>query len=168
VSVSNRLRILSRPREAILIVRICWMVLILPVLLRLFDISRVLRIVTPSRSHILPDGLSQQRVVHLCMRVRRISGRAGRPSCLRRCLLLFHFLRYYGVPVRIHFGVKFEDGQLTGHSWLTVNGRLYHDTPETVGQFVGVLSTPAQGMEGPEPQVLGEAIPDFRSVPFEK
>lgn len=42
--------------------------------------------------------------------------------CMKRSLLLFHFLRDWGYDVRLRFGVKKEDARLTGHAWIELRG----------------------------------------------
>lgn len=41
--------------------------------------------------------------------------------CMKRSLLLFHFLRRWGHDVRIHFGVVKREGSLKGHAWVDLN-----------------------------------------------
>ncbi len=51
------------------------------------------------------------------------------PTCLKRSLVLYHFLRKAGFSVRICFGVRFpskeEKNKLEGHAWLVYNGEMF-------------------------------------------
>ena len=51
--------------------------------------------------------------------------------CLRRSLTRYYFLRRINVPLNIQFGAKFvgtqADRDVTGHAWVMVNGRPYHE-----------------------------------------
>jgi hypothetical protein len=54
-------------------------------------------------------------------------------ACLKRSLVLFHFLRKYGIEVHICLGVKRvgalretnSENFLKGHAWLTYNGDIF-------------------------------------------
>ena len=67
--------------------------------------------------------------------------------CLRRSLMRYHFLRRSGVPVVVHFGAKFVNGQadrdITGHAWLTLDGLPYFESGENWRGFTVMLSYPA-------------------------
>jgi hypothetical protein len=65
---------------------------------------------------------------------------------MRRSIVLYHFLRSYGIAVIIHFGAKWDGPRLTGHSWLTLGEKILLDNQENVGQFSLFFSFP-QGRE---------------------
>jgi hypothetical protein len=65
-------------------------------------------------------------------------------ACLKRSLLLYHFLRKEGLPVVVNIGVTKENGDLIGHSWLTLDGVPFYETRENAGRFNTVLSYPSQ------------------------
>lgn len=49
-----------------------------------------------------------------------------RNTCLRRSLILYSLLRANGTNVIINFGIrKDKKGKLRGHSWLTLDGKVY-------------------------------------------
>ena len=66
--------------------------------------------------------------------------------CLRRSLTRYHFLRRIGVPVVLQFGAKFVAGKpdrdVTGHAWLTLNGRPYSEADENWRGFAVMFSFP--------------------------
>jgi hypothetical protein len=66
--------------------------------------------------------------------------------CLRRSLTRYHFLRRIGVPVVLQFGAKFvagkPDREVTGHAWLTLNGRPYYEANENWRGFAVMFSFP--------------------------
>lgn len=73
----------------------------------------------------------------------RIFQRYGK--CLLRSLLLFHFLRRQGWPVEIHFGVrKTAEGlaDITGHSWLVLEGSPFLEEECQRGSFATTYSFP--------------------------
>lgn len=50
-----------------------------------------------------------------------------RDFCLPQSLVLFHLLSGWGFPVRIHFGVRKQDGTMTGHAWLELGGEPFRE-----------------------------------------
>jgi|SRR5690606_18639048 len=48
-----------------------------------------------------------------------------RDFCLPQSLVLFHLLSGWGLPVRIHFGVRKQDGAVVGHAWLELDGEPF-------------------------------------------
>lgn len=42
----------------------------------------------------------------------------GSDFCMKRSLILFYYMRKWGYPVHIHFGVAKENGTLKGHAWV--------------------------------------------------
>jgi hypothetical protein len=63
-------------------------------------------------------------------------------ACLKRSLILYRFLRKEGLQVVINIGVAKEDGDLIGHSWLTLDGIPYYETREHAERFNTVLRYP--------------------------
>jgi hypothetical protein len=168
MSISNKLRVAMNPAELFLVARITAVLLILPASLKLLSINRITRMLTPRRRRTPPEQLSPERITYLCLRALTLFGRISyRSSCLRRCLLLFHCLRYYGKPVVIHFGVKPSGEDLVGHCWLTVDGALYHDRIEMVSQFTHMFSLPSRSPVTGGPSEERSTIPDLRTVSFD-
>ncbi len=66
--------------------------------------------------------------------------------CLRRSLTRYYYLRRIGVPVVVHFGAKFVNGQpdreITGHAWLTLNDQVYFEADENWRGFTVMYSFP--------------------------
>ena len=67
--------------------------------------------------------------------------------CLRRSMLRYHFLRRAGLPLVINFGARFKGGQadreVTGHAWVTLDGRPYFEDGENYQGFTVLLRFPA-------------------------
>lgn len=66
--------------------------------------------------------------------------------CLRRSLLRYRFLRAGGVPVALRFGARFVDGkpdrEVTGHAWLTLDGKPYYEAQENWRDFTTMITWP--------------------------
>ena len=68
--------------------------------------------------------------------------------CLRRSLLRYRYLHELGVPVTVLFGAKFAPGELpeqkkvTGHAWLVLGERPYHEDDENWQGYTVMLRWP--------------------------
>ena len=164
MSLKNKVRFAKSPPEVLLVARAATVLLAIPALLRLVDIERIVRELTPKTRSQAGKTLPEERIAYLCHRTMSFLRRVPcRQNCLRRSLLLYHCLRVHGVPVVIHFGVKRREDTLEGHCWLTLDGSLYHERPEMVSQFAHMFSLPAPkpadtrliSPEGPASDVRG-------------
>ncbi len=67
--------------------------------------------------------------------------------CLRRSMVRYHYLRRAGLPLTISFGARFTGGHadrdVTGHAWVELDGRPYHEDGENYKGFTEMLRHPA-------------------------
>ena len=74
--------------------------------------------------------------------------------CLRRSLLRYHYLRQLDVPVTVLFGAKFAPGdsplakKITGHAWLTLAERPYHEDEGNWRGYTVMLRWPNASTSG--------------------
>ena len=123
-----------------LLLRITGMLLILPILQKMLTLPALLHwcdarvvaspCVTPSRLLALVRGVCQP---HLGV---------FRPNCVKQSLVLFHFLRQWGYPVQMHFGVVKHERTLAGHCWLELYGQPFAEPAEPQHVFTVVYSYP--------------------------
>ena len=158
----------KNPVEAFLIARMGLFLVALPAMIRALKIQALMRRVTPAKERRLEGSLTADRITYLCERMLRLFQRTGyKYSCMRRSIVLYHFLRAYGVPVVIHFGAKWAGGAgvgarregatgagasaggarkegaaLAGHSWVTLGDTILLDSPENVNRFSRFFSFP--------------------------
>lgn len=94
----------------------------------------------------LPDETTTRQLADLAALLERQSPLG---LCLRRSLVRYHYLRQLGIPVVVRFGAKFVDGvqerDVTGHAWLEVNGRVYHEPEENWRGFTVMFTWPPSG-----------------------
>lgn len=70
--------------------------------------------------------------------------------CLRRSLLRYRYLHELGVPVAVRFGAKFAPGdapdkkKVTGHAWLVVGQRPYHEADANWQGYTVMLRWPQE------------------------
>ena len=56
-------------------------------------------------------------------------------NCLRRCLCQKEMLNNRSIHSKLHIGVKFVNGKLAAHSWLTHNNQLINDSKEVISTY---------------------------------
>jgi hypothetical protein len=66
-------------------------------------------------------------VTHVC-NLRPFRSRIFPKLCLRQSLALYRTLIKMGYPIEIHFGVRKDENNLTGHCWVTMEGKPVADT----------------------------------------
>ena len=108
------------------------------------------QLTTNGRDH-RPLPLSENSIRNLADLAILLERRSPLGICLRRSLTRYYYLRPAGVPVTVHFGAKLipnksaqttADKSLTGHAWLTLNGRPYHEADENWQGFTVMFSWP--------------------------
>ncbi len=68
--------------------------------------------------------------------------------CLRRSLLRYHYLYQLDVPLTVLFGAKFATGEspdkkkVTGHAWLVLAERPYHEDEQNWRDYTVMLRWP--------------------------
>jgi hypothetical protein len=91
-------------------------------------------------------GLPPAAVRDLADAVALFDRRSPLGLCLRRSMLRYHFLRRVGVPLVLNFGAQFKGGQadreITGHAWVTLDGRPYHEDGENYQGFTVMMRIP--------------------------
>lgn len=109
-------------------------------------LPEALRSITPPSSESL--NLGEAAVRRLADLAALLDRRSPLGLCLRRSLTRYHFLRQAGLPVAVQFGAKFVQGQpdrsLTGHAWLSLDGRPYHEADENWRGFTVMLRWPEE------------------------
>jgi hypothetical protein len=58
----------------------------------------------------------------------------GRRICISRSYLLYRFLRRFGYPAILNFGLM-GDYRKEGHCWITLNGEVFFDETEPDKEF---------------------------------
>jgi hypothetical protein len=105
----------------------------LPVLLRIYSVPGLLQQLSGgTRSNRKP--ISEREVIGVVTRVcnlRPFRARIFPKQCLRQSLSLYRALIILGYPVQIHFGVRKDESELTGHCWVTIDGKPVADTSDS-------------------------------------
>jgi hypothetical protein len=72
-------------------------------------------------------------------------GLFGHSYCLKRSLVLFHYLRRAGKHPIVHFGVARTDGRVHGHAWIELDGQPYAEAGEGLKGFAQIYAYPHDG-----------------------
>ena len=129
-------KLVTRPGEAWLLVRMAWWVAILCVTARVYSLPRALQIVAGNNNGKQPVSAANEeelaRAIDLLLSVDFL---IFTPICWKRAAVLHRYLSHSGIRTRIIFGVRNEtDGKVAGHAWLEHDGRPFLESapPEYV------------------------------------
>ena len=128
-------RVVSRPPEAWLLLRMAWWVAVLSVTARCYSLPRALQIVAGNQNKILQNGKSQDELARAIDLLLSADVLMFKPICWKRAAVLHRYLSRNGIPTRIIFGVRNDaGGMFDGHAWLEANGQpiLEKTQPEYV------------------------------------
>lgn len=139
-----RRKIVTRPGDCLLSVRMAVWVVLISILAKLMSLPRVQKIgAFKFRTTSLTSP--QEAPVKLGRTIDSLLGIdlfLFRRSCWKRAMVLQRFLALNGVKCQINFGLRkeFDDGKVEGHAWLEYEGRplLENDA----GDYVVTFSLP--------------------------
>lgn len=115
-----------RPAKVMLAARMAFWVVALSALARLLPLPRVMRLMTPlRRTPAAPENPErvQERVAETLDAILRADIWVFTPTCWKRAPVLYRYLLLEGIPTRVVFGMRKEDGGVAGHAWLEREGR---------------------------------------------
>jgi len=104
---------------------------LIPLLDRWLSLRRLLAVATPPARLRPYRSVPVERIVQVVLRRLRNPHHMRRRACLRRGLMLFHFLRLSGRAAALHIGMlnNADAPRLQGHCWVSLNGRPVAETP---------------------------------------
>lgn len=118
--------------EIELFIQIFLLVTILPLLVRFLSIPKLMKVLTPGGVKIYESHKQEKMKDKIVKFTDYILSRnlwIYRTICLKRSLVLYHFLRKIGITVHICFGVRLPNKEskdkLEGHAWLLYYGDIY-------------------------------------------
>ena len=128
-------KFVSRPREAWLLCRMAWWVVVLSAAARMVSLPRALEIVAGSSQRpVLTDPRAQERLARLLDLLLSTDVWMFKPICWKRAAVLHRYL----AQTRIIFGVRNDpSGNVMGHAWLEAEGQPILETtpPEYVATY---------------------------------
>jgi len=120
--------------EIWLFTQIFLLVTVLPFLLKCFSLPRVMKMLAPGDLKVYKDlEKSKNQVVKFTDYILKHNLWIDKNTCLKRSLVLYHFLRKLGINVHICFGVRYNERlsdreakkKLEGHAWLLYHGDIF-------------------------------------------
>jgi Transglutaminase-like superfamily len=117
-------KLLSRPGEAWLLLRMAWWVAVLSVTARVYSLPRALQIVAGNKNRRQPaQTTSEHELARAIDLLLSLDFLMFTPICWKRAAVLHRYLSRSGVATRIIFGVRNETGgKVAGHAWLEHDG----------------------------------------------
>lgn len=109
---------------------------VLSLIVKFLSLPRTMQMITPSETHTYDSNnkkSDQEKIVKYTDYILNLNFWIYRATCLKRALLLYHFLKKIGINVVICFGVKFNENliskdkkeNLDGHAWLLLDGEIF-------------------------------------------
>jgi hypothetical protein len=122
--------------EVGLFLQIFLLITILPLLVKLMTVPQLMKILTPQKSK--SNGKwdideIRDKIEKYTLYILSRDFWIYKNICLKRSLVLYHFLRKYGMYVTVCFGVRYKNERsgnvevkkMEGHAWLTCNGDIF-------------------------------------------
>ncbi len=121
-------------RRAVLFLRIGIGALWMPVLERRSGLQELFAVLSKQKDRYPCDKDTIRDLVHIWI---RIIGLIRPQHCWNRTLLLYKFLKSAGYPVSLYTGLRKDamtGTSITGHSWVTVDGRIFDDRDDIASE----------------------------------
>ena len=110
--------------NVILFLRISYYVLITPFLIHTKKLTDLCEAFTPKKSN---TKYKNEDIIRYTAFLVNLRIPTFRNLCLKKCLILYKFLRENGLDVSINIGVTTSAGNtVAGHSWLTLKGKPFY------------------------------------------
>ena len=106
----------------------------LPALIRFLSLPRLMQLLTPKHNKIHKNlELQKLRIVKFTDYILNRNFLIWKKTCLKRSLILYHFLRKLGLNIQICFGVRYKkdytndvaEKDIEGHAWLLWNDEIF-------------------------------------------
>ncbi len=141
--------IFNKIEDLVLWGRIFTLICQLPLLFRLLNIQPLLKLLTPKKSDSAMNSDREEKIIKWTDTILGWNFFIFRTSCLKRSLVLYHFLKQSGLPLQINFGVRKAAKNvgeqwplLAGHGWLSLSGQTYLEKNEPLHTFKLIYSFP--------------------------
>ena len=123
-------------RDVLLFYRVLGLITFMPILVKWNTLPRLMNQLTPLNIRTPNHSTADLTIAKIIKYTDFILGwevGVWKRTCLKRSLVLYHFLRHVGMPVHICFGVRVPQtagkqealSRLEGHAWLMHEGGLF-------------------------------------------
>lgn len=131
--IRQKLHQIRNSKDLLLLLQITVLACLLPLLLRWVKLPTLLKVLKPWNRTATVERKQVDKIVRFTNFIVGM-GFTGKRTCLKKSLLLYHFLRRAGVNVEMNFGIRKAKG-LIGHSWLTYQANPYLDDEKSTRDF---------------------------------
>lgn len=125
--------------EVLLFWQIFFLITILPFLIKLLTVPQLMKILTTQAKRFNGKRDYQEikdKIVKYTDYILSRNFCVFKNTCLKRSLILYHFLRKVGIDIQICFGVRYKKDltdtngkkKLEGHAWLLYKGDIFLET----------------------------------------
>jgi len=125
-----------------LLLKITLLVIAIQLMIKFLPLPKLMQVLTPKKRK---ESISQEeinRITHFTNLILNRRFFIFHPTCLKRSLVLYHFLNKYGLNVVMNFGVKKNNDRLDGHGWLTLDGKPFLENYDPHDTFTVTYSYP--------------------------
>src|SRR4030067_1403783 len=131
-------------RSMTLFFKIGLLVIALPVMTKVFSLPKLMEILTPKRNKKTFLQEEIELIIHFTDLILNQRFFIFHPTCLKKSLVLYHFLNKHGLKVVMNFGVKKDkkSDKLDGHGWLTLDDKPFLESYNPLDFFKVVYSYP--------------------------
>ena len=123
----------------------CW-VAVLPAALKLFPVSKVVRVMEPGRRAARAHERECSRVVALAQRVTAVLSRHPETRCLVRSLVVYRFLLRAGFAAELRVGFERTETGLRGHAWVLADGVAVTDSAAQLAALAPAMTFVPDGL----------------------
>lgn len=124
----------DRARAVLLAVRMLPWAVAVPVLKRRRPIRELVALLDARRER--PWDPAREAVVRQASWwASRVQLRRFPDNCLERSLVAYRYLGLAGADPRMVLGIGGTRQEVTGHAWVTLDGRAVHDPPEAIERY---------------------------------
>jgi Transglutaminase-like superfamily len=118
-------KLVTKPDEAWLLLRMAWWVVVLSATARVYSLPRALQIVAGNKNgKQLAQTTNENELARAIDLLLSVDFLMFTPVCWKRAAVLHRYLSHSGIPTRIIFGVRNETGgKVAGHAWLEHDGQ---------------------------------------------
>ena len=138
--------VFTRPRRALLLLRMSAWIAIFSLAVKVFSLPRALRLVSVSpAARDVASTDQQQDLVSATDALLGLELLCFKPICWKRAAILHRYLGLNGINTTINFGLrKGTAGPLSGHAWLETDGQPVFETelPDYAVTYVFPSSAP--------------------------
>ena len=131
-----------RLRELWLLASSAGLLVLLPVLQRVLTLPALVTLCGARTLPTVLPPLEPERLLYLIRGLLQQHIGVFRPNCMKQSLVLFHFLRQWGAPVALSFGVARHGGTLEGHCWVELDSQPLGEGDDPRRVFTIVYSYP--------------------------